>query len=179
MPYQKGFLIFSQSGDIIRTEGEAMRRQFVFTYFLWVVFFVSLVSGCASLFSMGEKPHVYINIVNITPKEMRLMEQTFLMELRIQNSTETDMDINGLAFDLEINGQPFARGVSNQSLKLERLSNKTVQVEAYTGLTSILRQLSEARKGSYASGFKYRLKGSIYSGSPSFSIPFDETGEFK
>lgn len=138
---------------------------------------ILLLAGCASLFWMGEKPR--IDIVNIIPREMRLMEQTFLMELRIQNPTETDLDITGLAFDLEINGQPFARGVSNQSLKVERLSTRVVQVEAYTGLISILRQLSEARKGSYASGFKYRLKGSVYSGSPSFRIPFDETGEFK
>jgi LEA14-like dessication related protein len=154
-----------------------MRREVVSACSLWVVFFVTLVSGCASLFLTGEKPRV--DIVNITPKEMRLMEQTFLMELRIQNPTETDLDITGLAFDLEINGQSFARGVSNQSLKVERLSTKILQVEAYTGLTSILRQLTEAIKGSYTSGFKYRLKGSIYSGSPSFRIPFDETGEFK
>ena len=151
-----------------------MRRNVVSA---WVVMLVLLVSGCASLFWMGEKPHV--DIVSIVPKEMRLLEQTFLMELRIQNPTETDLDINGMAFDLEVNGQPFARGVSNQSLKVERLSTKIIQVEAYTGLTSILRQLSEARKGNYTSGFTYRLKGSVHTGAPSFRIPFDETGEFK
>jgi LEA14-like dessication related protein len=160
----------------MRKGADAMRREVVSACSLWVVFFVTLVSGCASLFSMGEKPRV--DIVNITPKEMRLMEQTFLMELRIQNPTETDLDITGLAFDLEINGQPFAKGVSNQSLKVDRLSTNTIQMEAYTGLTSILRQLAGAIKGSYTSGFKYRLKGFIYSGSPSVRIPFDEAGEF-
>jgi LEA14-like dessication related protein len=158
----------------MRKEAEDMRRYVVSA---WIVILVVLVSGCASLFWMGEKPHV--DIVNITPKEMRLLEQTFLMELRIQNPTETDLDITGMSFELEINGQPFARGVSNQSLKVERLSTQLVQVDAYTGLVSILRQLSEARKGSYASGFKYRLKGSIHTGAPSFRIPFDETGEIK
>jgi LEA14-like dessication related protein len=161
----------------MRKEAEAMRREVVSVCSLSVVLLVTLVSGCASLFSMGEKPRV--DIVNIIPKEMRLMEQTFLMELRIQNPTETDLDITGLAFDLEINGQPFARGVSNQSIKVERLSTKTLQMEAYTGVTSILRQLAEVRKGSYTWGFKYRLKGYLYSGSPSLRIPFDETGEFK
>ena len=151
-----------------------MRRHVVSA---WIVLLAVLISGCASLFWMGEKPHV--DIVNVTPKEMRLLEQTFLLELRIQNPTETDLDINGMSFELEINGQPFARGVSNQSLKVERLSTKVVEVDAYTGLVSILRQLSEAKKGSYASGFKYRLKGSIHTGAPSFRIPFDETGEFK
>ncbi len=140
-------------------------------------FLLILSNGCASLFWMGEKPHV--DIVNVVPKEMRLLEQTFLLELRIQNPTETDLDINGLSFELEINGQPFARGVSNKSVKVERLSTKVVEVEAYTGLTSILRQLSEVKKGSYASGFKYRIKGSLHTGAPSFRIPFDEEGEFK
>jgi LEA14-like dessication related protein len=136
-----------------------------------------LLGGCASLMWTGEKPNV--DIVSIMPKEMRLLEQTFTMELRIQNPTDSELDINGMAFELEINGQPFAKGVSNQSVKVERLSTKIVQVEAYTGFTSILRQLSEARKGGYASGFKYRLKGSVYTGSPSIRIPFDEAGEFK
>jgi LEA14-like dessication related protein len=158
----------------MRKKVEDMRRNVVSAC---VVILGVLVSSCASLFWMGEKPHV--DIVNVTPKEMRLLEQTFLLELRIQNPTETDLDITGMSFELEINGQPFARGVSNQSLKIERLSTKIAQVEAYTGLTSILRQLSEVKKGSYASGFKYRLKGSIHTGAPSFRIPFDETGEFK
>jgi LEA14-like dessication related protein len=142
-----------------------------------MVVLLFLPAGCASLFLMGEKPNV--EIVSIMPKEMRLLEQTFAMELRIQNPTDTDLDINGMAFELEINGQPFAKGVSNQSVKVERLSTKVVQVEAYTGFTSLLRQLSEARKGGYSSGFKYRLKGSVYAGSPSIRIPFDEAGEFK
>jgi len=154
-----------------------MRREAVSACLLWLVFLVTLVSGCASLSWMEEKPRV--DVVNIVPKEMRLMEQTFLMELRIQNPTDRDLDINGLAFDLEINGQPFASGVSSQSLKVERLSTEILQVEAYTGLASILRQLTEMMKGSHTSGFKYRLKGSIYLGSPSSRIPFDETGEFK
>jgi len=154
-----------------------MRREVISACSLWVVFFVTLISGCASLSRMEEKPRV--DVVNIVPKEMRLMEQTFLMELRIQNPTDRDLEITGLAFDLEINGQSFASGVSNQSLKVERLSTKILEVEAYTGLASILKQLSEAMKGSYTSGFKYRLKGSIYSGSPSLRIPFDEMGEFK
>jgi LEA14-like dessication related protein len=147
---------------------------------LAVPFFLSLLlalSGCAALFWLGEKPHV--EIVGIVPKEMRLLEQTFLMELRIENPADMDLDVNGLSFELDINGQPFARGVSNQAVTVERLSTKVVQVEAYTGLMSILRQLSEARKGGFATGFTYRLTGSIHAGSPSIRIPFDEKGEFR
>ena len=147
------------------------------TWLSALVVLLIIPAGCASLLWMGEKPSV--EIVSVVPKEMRLLEQTFLLELRIQNPSETELDINGMAFELEINGQTFAKGVSNKSVKVERLSTKVVEVEAYTGLISILRQLSEVRKGSYSSGFTYRLKGSLYAGSPSIRIPFDETGEFK
>ena len=66
-----------------------------------------LVSGCASLFWMGEKPR--IDIVNLTPKEMRLLEQTFLMELRIQNPTDADLEVNGLSFDCLLYTSPSPR----------------------------------------------------------------------
>jgi len=173
VPFPADFC-YGDAGASHDREANDMRRHALST---GLTILAVLLSGCASLFWMGERPRV--DIVNITPKEMRLLEQTFLMELRIQNPTDTDLEVNGLSFDLEINGQPFARGVSNQSLKIERLSTKVVQVEAYTGLTGILRQLSEASKGSYASGFAYRLKGSVHTGAPAFRIPFDEKGEFK
>jgi hypothetical protein len=51
-----------------------MMREFVSARSLGIALFVSLVSGCAPLFWTGEKPH--IDIVNIVPREMRLMEQT-------------------------------------------------------------------------------------------------------
>jgi hypothetical protein len=54
-------------------EAEEMKRTVVSA---WIVILVILVSGCASLLWMGEKPHV--DIVNVTPKEMRLLDQTFL-----------------------------------------------------------------------------------------------------
>ncbi len=46
-------------------------------------------------------------------------------------------------------------------------------MEAYTGLTSILRQLSEARKA-LRLGVHLPPQGSVHTGAPSFRIPFDE-----
>ncbi len=136
---------------------------------------LAVLSGCAGLLTTAERPHV--DIVSIAPKEMRLLEQTFAMELRIQNPGPSDLKVDGMSFALEINGQPFARGVSNKSFTVERLSTYVVTVDGYTGLTSLLRQLSELKK--MPSSFKYRLSGTIYLGSPTVPIPFDEAGEIK
>ncbi len=154
-----------------------MRRAVSKASFLWIIYFAALLSGCASFFGTAEKPR--IDIVNIVPEEMGLLKQTYLMELRILNPTDKDLDITGLAVDMEINGQPFARGESNQGLKVERLSTKIVQLEASSGLTNILRQLVASLFYLPALEFTYRLKGSVYAVSPSSRMPFDERGEFK
>ena len=117
--------------------------------------------------------------MSIVPKEMRLLEQTFTMELRIQNPSDADLDINGMAFELEINGQPFAKGVSNQSVKVERLSTKVVQVEAYTGFISILRQLSEARKGRLRLGIQVPAERISICRVSLHPDPLRREGEFK
>jgi len=119
-----------------------------------------------------------VNIADITPKEMKLFEQIFAMELRIMNPTDKELVIKGMVFDLEVNGQPFARGVSNQGFTVGPFASHIVKVEAVTTLASLLKQVIQAQKEEF-SGFTYRLKGFFEPESSSFRIPFDEQGEFK
>jgi LEA14-like dessication related protein len=109
---------------------------------------------------------------------MKLFEQVFDMELRVMNPSDKELVINGLVFDLEVNGQPFARGVSNQGFTVGPFASHVLQVEAITTLANLLRQIVQAQKGEF-SGFTYRLKGHFYSHSSTLRIPFDESGEFK
>ena len=135
-----------------------------------------LLAGCTHLLGTADSPRV--NIASLTPKDMKLFEQIFVMELRVMNPGDKELVINGLAFDLEVNGQPFARGVSNESFTVAPFASHVVQVEAVTTLASLLRQVVQAQKGEF-SGFTYHLKGYFHSGSSGGRIPFDETGEFK
>ena len=144
-----------------------MIRMFIPMFFL---------AGCAHLLGTGDNPRV--NIASVTPKDMKLFEQVFIMELRVMNPGDKELVINGLAFNLEVNGQTFARGVSNESFTVAPFASHVVQVEAVTTLASLLRQVVQAQKGEF-SGFTYHLKGYFHSGSSGGRIPFDETGEFK
>lgn len=135
-----------------------------------------LLAGCAHLLGTADNPRV--NIASLTPKDMKLFEQVLVMELRVMNPGDKELDIKGLAFNLEVNGQTFARGVSNESFTVGPFASRIVQVEAVTTLASLLRQIVQAQKGEF-SGFTYRLKGYFHSGSSAVRIPFDETGEFK
>ena len=133
------------------------------------------IAGCAGLMPSAARPR--LNIADIQPKDLKLMEQVFTMDLRIQNPGESPIDIKGLVFSLEINDAPFASGVSDTHLTVPPFTSRIMQVEAVTTLFDIFRQLSRVPKGTEAPRLKYRLKGAVHTGSALTRIPFDETGE--
>jgi LEA14-like dessication related protein len=134
-----------------------------------------LITGCAGLSLSADRPRV--NIANIQPKDVKLMEQVFTMDLRIQNPSDSAIDVKGLAFNLEVNSKPFATGVSNKQLTIQPLTSQVIQVEAVTTLVNLLCQVSQVQKSADVSKLKYRLQGTIHTGSAFGRIPFDETGE--
>jgi len=67
--------------------------------------------------------------------------------------------------------------VSNQNVTVDRLSSAVLHVEAITTLWGFLGQIAEYQQ-TRTPRVTYRIKGSIYSGSPSVRLPFDDGGEF-
>ena len=137
---------------------------------------VSSLMGCAGMGQRMESPR--INIANATPREVKLFEQVFDLDLRIQNPNDVPLAINGLAFDLELNDRRFATGVSPQSLIVDRLSSGVIRVEALTTLWGFIQQVAEYQR-TKAPRVAYRLTGKIYVGSPSVKLPFDDSGEIR
>ena len=142
----------------------------------YLIALVLLLFGCAAFQQSMERPR--INIANIMPRDIKLFEQVFDLELRIQNPNDTPLEVNGLAFDLELNGKRFASGVSNQSLVIDRLSSDVIHVEAITTLVGFLRQVAEYQE-TQNPRVGYRIVGSIYSGSSNVKLRFDDVGEVK
>lgn len=133
----------------------------------------ALLAGCLGI--PTERPRV--SIANVTLKEVKLLEQTYDMELRIQNPNDSELVINGLAFDLFVNNKTFASGLSNKSLTIPPFSTGLVTVEAISPLSGILRQILAAQESGLAK-ISYRLKGAVYIGTASLKLGFDEQGEF-
>jgi len=143
---------------------------------LIVLFIIVTGLGCAALHSGLERPRV--NIANVTLKEIKPFEQVFDLELRIQNRNDSELVINGLILDLEINDKPFATGISNQTLTIRRLSSDLIHAQATTSTWDMLRQIVEAQRIGLAP-VKYRLRGKIFTGPSNVKLPFDETGEIE
>jgi LEA14-like dessication related protein len=132
------------------------------------------LAGCAGLPTGMEPPAV--TIADFGVGSASLFEQQFNLKLRIQNPNPEDLRIDGIAFDLEFNGQPFAKGVGNQALTVPRFGSGFMPVEAVSSLGGLLRQFGQFVQGEKP-GFRYRIKGSL-SIAGGTRVPFDRRGEF-
>ena len=111
------------------------------------------------------------------PKGCRLFEQRFQVDLRIGNPNDFDLPLDGLTFDLDVNGEDFARGFSDQRVTVPRLGDARVSVVASTTLLDLVRQFSLlAERGDLA----YRLHGTAYLNSLAVrQAPYESEGTFR
>jgi LEA14-like dessication related protein len=117
-----------------------------------------------------------VSIANIEPKDMTLMEQRFDVQLRIQNPNNIDLGINGVRFDIALNGKEFGSGMSGAKVTIPRFASEVITGEVITGLGTILRQAQGFTSG--ATKVQYSLKGKAFAESPSsFTIPFEDIGD--
>lgn len=117
-----------------------------------------------------------VNLVNIVPAQSSgVFEQRFLVELRISNPNEFDIPLNGLSFEMDVNGDYFATGLSNTDVVVPRFGSAVVSAETTASSIQLFRQILNAvRTGTV----DYSIKGKALVGQLSRrSIPFDLDGE--
>ncbi|MBK7953510.1 MAG: LEA type 2 family protein [Candidatus Accumulibacter sp.] len=73
---------------------------------------ILLLSACAGLGGLAQKPEVSVAALNLV--QMGLFEQRFALKLRIQNPNDVELRINGLSFEIELNGKSFITGLSDR-----------------------------------------------------------------
>ena len=139
----------------------------LFTLFL-------LLNGCASM--MPRDDRVKVTIVDIHPLESTLMEQRFLVKLRLQNRGSEPLSIAGMSFDLELNGKDFASGVSNQAVTAEGFGEALLEVKVSSTLFGVIRQI-QTLQNREPQPFQYRISGSLSSPDSLFGLGFSEQGE--
>ncbi len=133
--------------------------------------------GLTACAAWGIREPLNVTIADITPLEMSVLEQRYTVKVRLLNPNDTEIAFDGVVFDLEINGNPFAKGVSSQGGVVPRFGEALIDVQMVSGLQNILRQLAQLQKGD-RTGFSYRIKGRLHSAGGLGSIPFDKSGEF-
>ncbi|MHC8386686.1 LEA/WHy family protein [Pseudomonas sp. MDT2-39-1] len=105
-----------------------------------------------------------INVVGIEPLQSQDMEVRFAVKIRVQNPNETPIDYNGVALNLEVNGQPLASGVSDQSGSIARFSETVLTVPVSVSAFSVIRQTLGLSQTQTLNNLPYVLRGKLAGG---------------
>jgi LEA14-like dessication related protein len=116
-----------------------------------------------------------ITVSELRPKEGTLLEQRFLAKIRIQNPNAFDLPVEGIAYDLELNGRPFAKGVGKADVVIPAYGQDVVETEAITTLMGFVRQLEQVR--SDGPKMSYRLTGKLKLRDRASPVSFEMKGD--
>ncbi|MFM0738538.1 LEA type 2 family protein [Paraburkholderia xenovorans] len=118
-------------------------------------------SGCAGLF--GGDP-LRVNVAGIEPLAGQGLEMRFNIKLRVQNPNDSAMSFDGVSLDLELNGKPFASGVSDQSGSVPRFGETVVNVPLTVPAFAAVRQAFAFADAAQSGQIPYILRGKLAGG---------------
>ena len=128
-----------------------------------------LLSACAGVESYRDPIRVTVSGIQVL--ESTLLEQLYLVTLRIQNHNEEPIAITGGSFDLEINGKDFGSGVTDQAVTVPAYADAKVEVRMVSTVFGMLR-LDPGHARAYRSDAAVRDLGQVvgegHSGRPAF-----------
>ena len=119
------------------------------------------LGGCAGMF--GSNP-LRVNVAGIEPLEGQGMEMRFILKLRVQNPNEAPVDFNGVSVELDLNGKPFASGVSDQSGTVPRFGETVIGVPLTVPAFTVVRQAFAFADSAQTGQFPYVLRGRLAGG---------------
>lgn len=132
-----------------------------------------IMTGCATLSGTTEPP--YLSLVSIEPTELTPFEQKYRLAVRVQNPNDHALDISGMSYVLDINGQALLRGVSDESASIPAYGETTLELTGVSTLFGLVRQLRALQEGK-AGSIAYELHGKVSLGNSVRALPFSYEG---
>ena len=139
----------------------------------WGLSLALLAAGCAGL--PGERPNLDVSLVNLVPRDISPLEQVLDISLRVRNPNNYAVTLTGARFDLDLNGRPLLRGLSNARIEIPRLGSALMKAEGATTTLGLIKQFFEFKPDQ---PLRYKLKGVAFTGGMlGESLPFESSGE--
>lgn len=130
------------------------------------------LGGCAGMLA---RDPVRMTVVGIEPLPGEGLEMRFNLKLRLQNPNEVPLDYDGLAVELELNGKPFASGVSDRKGNVPRFGETLFRVPVTVSAFNAMRQALAIVEGDTLDDVPYVLRGKL--GGGAFGVTrFSEKG---
>ena len=101
-----------------------------------------------------EEPEV--SLTRVDAEKMGLFEQKLDVGLRIHNPNDFPLEVNGIRFDIEVDGEPVARGQDDTRFTVPADGEQEIDVKARAQSIAMLRQLVDA-----GSDFSYQVDGKL------------------
>lgn len=135
-----------------------LRRLFV-TLFVFVT--TMTLGGCAGF--LNREP-MRVNVAGIEPLEGQGLEMRFAVKLRVQNPNDAPIHFDGVSLDLDLNGRPFASGVSPQRGTVPRFGEAVLSVPVTVSAWSMARQALGLASGDASTRVAYAVRGRLAGG---------------
>jgi LEA14-like dessication related protein len=148
-------------------------RLATFVRYLSLACAIALTLGaCAGLLG-GDA--LRVSVAGIEPLPGEGLEMRFNLKLRVQNPNDSAVSFNGVSVDLELNGKPFASGVSDQSGTVPRFGETVVSVPLTVPAFAAVRQALGLAGVAQSGQVPYRLRGKL-AGGPTGTTRFTDQG---
>ena len=130
-------------------------------------------AGCANLPATTTPPN--LSLVSIEPVEVTPLEQKYHIKVRLQNPNDHALEISGISYILEVNGQPLLKGVSDESVKVPRFGESIIELSGVSTLFGFVRQF-QALQERKTQDMHYKLSGKLSLDNRFGSVPFSYEG---
>ena len=132
------------------------------------------LTGCSLFVPKLEKPT--LSVVRVQMLKSDLWHQEFKVRIRVQNPNDRALPVKGIVYQLEVEGQELAHGMSGDSFVVPALGEAEFDMSVSANVANVLIKL--LNKG--GSQVEYRIYGKIsLSAGLLRAISFDDHGTFK
>jgi LEA14-like dessication related protein len=149
----------------------------------WVVaLLISGIAGCAGLGQPLQPPRV--SLADVQVHEIKAFETVFHIDLRVFNTNDVALMVDGVECELALNGRHFATGVSDIPVEIPSYGTGTLGVRVYSSVLDMVAMVLDAARqgaaGKMPQTIRYQLRGHLRLGGELFgypAIPFASDGE--
>lgn len=118
----------------------------------------STLSGCAVF---GELAAPRVTVVGVERLAGEGFELRLNVRLRVQNPNPREIEYDGLAIDLDVNGRPLATGVSPAKGTISRFGEAVLTVPVTVNAAAAVRQMLGLADGVNRGELPYAIRGRL------------------
>ncbi len=156
------------SGWLGWVDGRLRRRPAVLPWLL--ILAGVLLPGCGLFMQALEPPRV--ELIDLRLRAATFFSQQYGIVLRLDNPNRYDLSFSGLDYEIDLNHEPFARGLYQQPTTLPALGSVTVELIANSSTVALLRQVEKLQQNGIPGAVPYRVRGRVLLAAGR-EIPFD------